>query len=211
VNEKLRAALERYDAQGYELQLLTPDSCAILRRRDDWISLRLVDDHVRTSRMIPVRSGWSRLARPLVLVLVLLGVTATVVSTGVAETEPPQSLANSPTATAGLTGRLDTGTLLMGGVPPGGGFGLLVFGGGTDEQLVRASGCPPPTAAFWATDDAGQFVGFVPGAGLDTVNAQWRARFRNGIPIGTPLLGQCIPPLLAQPLPVPTARATPAQ
>jgi hypothetical protein len=193
MNEKLRAAIERYDAQGYELQLLTPDACAILRRSDDWISLRLIDGDILTARLVPVRSGWSRLARPLALLVLTIGVASAAVRTGLAETEPPPALTASATASISATAIPATGTILLGGIPRAGGFGLFVFGGGTDDQLVAASGCPLSTAAFWATNELGHFVTYVPTAAVASVNGPWRARFRSGIPLGTPLLGQCVP------------------
>lgn len=85
-----------------------------------------------------------------------------------------------------------TGTIVSGSVPPTGGFGLFVFGGGTNAQLVAASGCPPSTAAFWATNPSGDFVAYVPASTVAVVNAAWNAMFPSGIPANTPLIGKCM-------------------
>ena len=87
--------------------------------------------------------------------------------------------------------RATTGAIIAGDVPRQGGLGLFVFGGGTFEQLLSASGCPPDSATFWATDESGVFVPFVPGSAVTLVNADWRSRFPDGIPPGTALLGRC--------------------
>ena len=76
-------------------------------------------------------------------------------------------------------------------IPVSGGFGLFVFGGGSAEQLVAASGCPTVSSAFWATVN-GTFVPFIPGTAITAVNAAFNAAFPNGIPAGTPLIGRCV-------------------
>jgi hypothetical protein len=68
-----------------------------------------------------------------------------------------------------------------------------VFAGGSTAQLLVASGCPATTAAFWASNAAGEFDVYVPAATVTVVNAAWNARFADGIPANTPLLGQCRP------------------
>jgi hypothetical protein len=88
-----------------------------------------------------------------------------------------------------------SGTIIAGKVPLQGGFGLIVFGGGTYTQLLTASGCPPATARFWATDAAGRFVLLVPIAEVAAVNAPFEAMFGGTIPAGTPLIGTCPPPV----------------
>lgn len=84
-----------------------------------------------------------------------------------------------------------TGTIVSGSIPPTGGFGIIVFGGGTNDQLVAASGCPASTAVFWATSN-GEFITFVPGTSVGAVNAQWNALFAGGIPANTGLIGRCV-------------------
>jgi hypothetical protein len=83
-----------------------------------------------------------------------------------------------------------SGTISSGSVPAAGGFGLVVFGGGTTDQLVAASGCPAATSAFYATVN-GDFVTYVPGTSIAAVNAAFMAAFPAGIPAGTPLIGKC--------------------
>jgi hypothetical protein len=90
------------------------------------------------------------------------------------------------------TGTGGTGTISSGSVPASGGFGLIVFGGGTATQLVTASGCPAATAAFWATS-AGAFVTYIPGTTIAAVNAAFLALFPSGnIPANTALVGKCV-------------------
>ena len=86
-------------------------------------------------------------------------------------------------------GRLD-GRLVSGSVPLGGGFGLLVFGGGSYDQLLAASGCPGSTARFWFTA-GGEFVILVPAAAVGAVNAPFEALFGGTVPARTLLIGAC--------------------
>lgn len=82
----------------------------------------------------------------------------------------------------------------MGGISgalPASGFGLFVFSGGTEVQLLAASGCPRETAAFWASDGAGGFLIYVPGTAVAAVNMPWLDQFPAGIPDNTALLGRC--------------------
>jgi len=86
-----------------------------------------------------------------------------------------------------------TGTIISGSVPADGGFGLVVFGGGTYQQLVVASRCDVSQVVFWITRE-GQFLIFVPGSAVGAVNAPFVAALPNDfIPYGTPLLGRCQP------------------
>lgn len=73
---------------------------------------------------------------------------------------------------------------------PAQGFALFVFGG-TSSDLVAASGCAFSRVAFWAIDESGAFVPYVPGSSVTIVNAPWSARFAAGIPAGTVLIGRC--------------------
>jgi len=95
-------------------------------------------------------------------------------------------------ATVNVTAYVSAGKLTYGEVPREGGFALVVFGGGLSLDLVYASGCPPATASFWTTDNAGRFVVYLPGSTVAVVNAAWEAKWGDeGIPEGTPLLGRC--------------------
>jgi len=82
--------------------------------------------------------------------------------------------------------------ILSGSIPRAGGFGLFVFGGGSNEELVKASGCPRETVTFWATNPSGRFVTFIPGAGVQAVNDGWNQLFPTGIPFQTALIGRCV-------------------
>lgn len=83
------------------------------------------------------------------------------------------------------------GTIISGSIPVSGGFGLFVFGGGTNQQLLTASGCPQATATFYSTNNGG-FVVYIPGSGVQAVNAAWNALYTNGIPATTALIGKCV-------------------
>ena len=114
------------------------------------------------------------------------------------------------------------GRILNGVIPPRG-IALIVFGGGTDAQLLAASGCPRETASFWTFQD-GQFVRLIAGASVPVVNAEWRNAFPDGIPSDIALMASCRPmtetssefdpnvaPVAAStPAPAATAPATPS-
>jgi hypothetical protein len=100
----------------------------------------------------------------------------------------PISATVNPTRPSGGSG--GPGEMISGSIPASGGFGLVVFGGGTSDQLLAASSCPRATAAFWASSN-GNFVTYVPGTTVSAVNQQWFAMFGSGIPGGTPLIGRC--------------------
>jgi hypothetical protein len=98
---------------------------------------------------------------------------------------------HSASAQVNVTAYVSQGRLTYGSIPPEGGFELVIFGGGSSLDLVVASGCSPDTASFWTTDDAGNFVIFLPGSTVEVVNAGWYEKFPDDIPSGTPLLGSC--------------------
>ncbi|MBX7110619.1 MAG: hypothetical protein K1X87_02085 [Dehalococcoidia bacterium] len=87
-----------------------------------------------------------------------------------------------------------SGTIVRGEIPADGGFGLIVFGGGTFAQLVAAAGCPGGQVAFWTTSN-GRFVPFIPRAEVQAANAAFAAIYPNEtIPPNTPLVGRCLEP-----------------
>jgi hypothetical protein len=94
-------------------------------------------------------------------------------------------------ADVNVTAYVSQGHLTYGSIPPDGGVELVIFAGGGDLDLVAASGCPLETATFWTTDDAGNFVIYLPGTDVGVVNAAWEQKFAGSIPEGTPLLGRC--------------------
>ncbi len=67
----------------------------------------------------------------------------------------------------------------------------LGAGNSVRGSLLEASGCPEATATFWATNEDGDFVTFIPGAAVEVVNAAWRDLFGSAIPYYTALLGRC--------------------
>jgi hypothetical protein len=81
---------------------------------------------------------------------------------------------------------------ITGGTFPTRGVGIFVWGGGTNEQLTAAAvaaGCPAVDAAFFATVD-GKFITLIPLAPT-FVNQPWFARYPQGVPANTALLGVC--------------------
>lgn len=95
----------------------------------------------------------------------------------------------SATSTPG-TSPIGSTARFTGGSIPSTGFGFAVFGGGTNADLLTASGCPRTSAAFWVTRD-GEFIGYVPGASVSAVNERWNALFNGNIPPNTPVVGKC--------------------
>lgn len=99
----------------------------------------------------------------------------------------PAIAANASTASPAAS--VGTGQILFGTIPMGG-VGLIVFGGGTTDQLVAASGCPRDATRFW-TANGDETAQFLPSSSVDSVNAAWQAKFASGIPPRTLLLGSC--------------------
>jgi antitoxin HicB len=109
----------------------------------------------------------------------------------------------------GLRKRDVTGMITAGAVPSDGAFGLFVFGGGTFDQLLRATGCDYRTMALWVTV-GGRYIAYIPGTRTQCVNAPFYAAFPEGIiPKDTPFVGRCAatipPPAYAENIPVPPA------
>ncbi len=99
-----------------------------------------------------------------------------------------QGLYGVSTASAPITGRA---AITSGSIPTHGGFGLIVFGGGSSSQLVAAANCPLSTVAFWAYDGREGYIAYIPGTAIGAVNAAWNTQFSSGIPAGTPLIARC--------------------
>jgi hypothetical protein len=100
---------------------------------------------------------------------------------------PPVTVPPVPTAPPGpLAVPSLTGT-----IPAGGGFGLVVWGGGPIDRIPAAAGplgCS--VRAIWQTR-SGEFVGYVYGA-PGIVNATWNAQFADGtLPASTALILVC--------------------
>ena len=82
------------------------------------------------------------------------------------------------------------GTLLTGEVVPG--VNLVIFGGGTQEELITAIGCDQPTLTLWASPPEGGLIRFAPPPTPAFVNAEWFALFPGAIPEMTPLIVRCV-------------------
>ncbi|MGE3962178.1 MAG: hypothetical protein AB7F65_10915 [Dehalococcoidia bacterium] len=80
-------------------------------------------------------------------------------------------------------------TIVGGQVFPGG-ISMVVFSGGTTDQLIQAVACPRPTLAMWASAPNGNLVQYTVGRPA-FVNAAWTSLFPNGLPELTPLLLRC--------------------
>lgn len=98
---------------------------------------------------------------------------------------------HSASALVNVTTYVSQGRFSYGSIPREGGFELVIFAGGSNLDLLAASQCPFASASFWSTNDAGDFVIYLPGSMVNVVNAAWHQKFPSGIPEGTPLLGRC--------------------
>lgn len=85
------------------------------------------------------------------------------------------------------------GEIAPGSEPPDETFGLFTYTGGTTEQLIAATGCPPERLRLWGPDPEGGLVPLLPGVEVETVNARWHALYAFGLPTDTALLGRCDP------------------
>lgn len=86
------------------------------------------------------------------------------------------------------------GKITSGAVAPSG-VGLIVFAGGSNQQLIDAAiagGCSTSAKlAFFAADGKGNLVTYVPVAQIAIVNAAWNTRFKTGVPAQEPLIVLC--------------------
>ncbi len=88
------------------------------------------------------------------------------------------------------TGQQQQVASIVGGQVFLGGISMVVYSGGTTEELIEAIGCPLPTLAMWASAADGSLVQFTVGRPA-FVNASWTSLFPNGLPELTPLLLKC--------------------
>ena len=105
---------------------------------------------------------------------------------------PPGTVPPSSSGTAGAVSapNLGAGTI-TGSVPGTGGLALVVWGGGTLEQLNAAAGpygCG--VTSSWATQTGGGLVGYITGA-PPQVNGLWRAQYGEALPAGAPVILVC--------------------
>ncbi len=101
---------------------------------------------------------------------------------------PMTDIASAPGAPAAPAAPSTVGKIVAGAIPASG-VGLIVFGGGTNEQLSAAIGCPA-SGTVWATTD-GQLVQFIPGATIAVVNEAWNRAFATELPANIALLARC--------------------
>lgn len=104
----------------------------------------------------------------------------TVIAAGASAT-PARTPTPAPLAQRGL---------IVSGVVQAEGISLVMFGGGTNAELVSGAGCSTTSATFWVTI-AGRFVGYIPAALVPAVNAEWNATFPSGLPANTPMIVRC--------------------
>jgi hypothetical protein len=74
-----------------------------------------------------------------------------------------------------------------------GGIALIVFSGGTNEQLVDAAlddGCPAEDSLVFYALEGGKWLPYIPAA-PSAVNAAWNARYASGLPEGVALFVRC--------------------
>ncbi len=99
---------------------------------------------------------------------------------------PPSGSGSSTVSTPNLAAGTITGS-----VPGTGGLALVVWGGGTLEQLNAAAGpygCG--VASAWATQSGGGLVGYIMGA-PPQVNGAWRAQYGEALSAGAPVILVC--------------------
>lgn len=111
---------------------------------------------------------------------------------GTATATPTASATATPATTATPAPGAGSGAIVSGTVPASGGFGLIVYGGGTVAQLVTATKCPTASMALYIAQ-GGDFLTYVPGTSIGAVNQAFLAAFPNGtVPANTPLIGRCV-------------------
>ena len=82
-----------------------------------------------------------------------------------------------------------TPSIVAGQVFPGG-ISLVVYSGGSTDELVEAIACPFSDLGIWASSSDGRLVSFSPARPAFT-NAAWNALFPAGLPELTPLILTC--------------------
>ena len=82
-----------------------------------------------------------------------------------------------------------TPSIVAGQVFPGG-ISLVVYSGGSTDELVEAIACPFSDLGIWASSSDGRLVSFSAARPAFT-NAAWNALFPAGLPELTPLILTC--------------------
>ena len=118
-------------------------------------------------------------------------VSATVTATQGNSRTVAISVGGVPRPTPTPIAPIPLGGFVSGSIPSNGGFGLVVFEGGSYEDLVRAAGCPGDAVSYWSTDAEGRFLLFLPGA-PPPVSSDFARAFPGGVvPSLTALIGKC--------------------
>ncbi|RLT26911.1 MAG: hypothetical protein DWI48_04955 [Chloroflexi bacterium] len=119
-----------------------------------------------------------------------VNIYASYAATGSTTAAPVPTIAapGSQFATSGQA----NGMIVSGRIPPfDADGGMVVFGGGTIDQLVAATGCSSSLLALWTTV-GGNFVIYIPGTSNTAVNAAFMAQYPgNQISGNTPFMGRC--------------------
>ncbi len=79
---------------------------------------------------------------------------------------------------------------IVGGQVFPGGISLVVYSGGSTDELIEAIACPLPELGIWASSADGRLVSYAFGRPA-FVNAGWAALFPGGVPELTPLMLKC--------------------
>lgn len=89
---------------------------------------------------------------------------------------------------------LAEGQIVGGSVPGPGSIGLIVFSGGSNDQLIAAAvagGCPSSGQLTFNSLLNGKWLTFIPAAPA-VVNVAWNSRFSAGLPPTLPLFVRCL-------------------
>jgi len=199
MDDILRAALESYDADGYELVLLTPDSYAVIRNMHETLVLgpagrptTMPALHPRDQRLLLLPPRRALLAVALLIAAVLVGTVLARVrwlpEPGVptASTTPTAS-PTAPPSSASPAGPVPP--VLSGALPTDERVRMFVFTGGTMAELVAVTRCETGMPVYWATTDDGQFIAYSPRD--QPYNPLWHREFPEGTRPATALIGTC--------------------
>lgn len=195
MDDTLRAALESYDAHGYELVLLTPESYAVIRNARETLVLGPAG-RLTTMPALPPRNQRPRVLPPpfrtaLLAVALLIGAVAGIVLARVLWWPAPTVLTvpSMPTAAASPSPTDPIRSILSGALPTDERVRMFVYAGGSTAELVAATRCETGTAVYWGTTDRGGFFAY--SARDQTRNPVWDREFSLGIPEATALIGTC--------------------
>lgn len=200
MNDTLRAALESYDADGYELVLLTPDSYAVICNAHETLvlgpavrptTMPALSPRNQRRKVPPPPPRVALLAVALLIVAVLAGIVLARVLWWPAPAAPtaPTTPTASPTAPPSPSPTDPVPSVLSGALPTDERVRMFVFAGGTTAELVAATRCETGMPVYWGTTDDGRFFAYSPRG--EPRNPVWHGEFSQGIPRATALIGTC--------------------